>query len=113
MGLTDHYFEKYWVGFQDNFADQYVDGPEPNPAHQVDWQLGQELEGKWTDDEYYYGRISKIFKNGKFKFNYDDGTTPRNLFSHEIRHRTPIVKFGLPDIPGILGFVILCTGLIL
>lgn len=101
MSLCDHYIEKLWTGFQDDYSDQFLDKPEPKqPLHEAAWSLGQELEGKWTDDEYYYGRVARIFKNGKYKFVYDDGTMPRNLFAHEIRYRTPIVNFGSPDIQG-------------
>lgn len=105
MGLTDHYFEKYWSGFLDDYVDLFLQR-EPAQAMQViQWPLGEDLEGKWTDGEYYYGRVSKIFKNGKHKFVYDDGAKPRNLLPGEIRKRTPIVKFGLPDVQGIAAMI--------
>ena len=100
LGFCDHYFEKFWQGYQDDFvADDSTTTNAAPIARQ--WILGQELECKWTDGEYYYGRISKVYKNGKFKFNYDDGDHARSVFATDMRERTPIVNFGRPDIPGV------------
>ena len=38
------------------------------------WKVGQLLEAKWTDGEYYYGEVKKVWNNGKYSFKYTDGS---------------------------------------
>lgn len=45
------------------------------------WTLGQLLEAKWTDGEYYYGKISKVYKNGKYAFEYTDGSKDKHRYA--------------------------------
>ena len=41
------------------------------------WGVGDKAEAKWTDGEYYYGEITRVFKSkdkkDEYAFRYDDG----------------------------------------
>lgn len=92
--------------------------PESEEEERV-WKFGEKLEAKWTDGEYYYGEISRVYKNGNYGFKYTDGSkdhhryvsylfpissfsffvlTSRSLEGHLIRERTPIVSWDESDI---------------
>lgn len=62
------------------------------------WSVGQLLEAKWKDGEYYYGKVVKIYNNGNYKFDYDDGEKWLSVADNQIRERTPIVPFGESDV---------------
>jgi len=44
------------------------------------WKLGEQLEAKWTDGAYYYGVITKVFKNGNYGFAYTDGSKDKHRY---------------------------------
>lgn len=60
--------------------------------------MNEQLEGKWTDGEYYWGHVSQIYKNGNYAFHFEDGDKSRSLKEKEIRERTPIVPIDQSDI---------------
>jgi hypothetical protein len=47
------------------------------------WKVGQQLEAKWTDGEYYYGEVSKVYKNGNYGFKYTDGSKDLHRYAFD------------------------------
>lgn len=90
MGAAKHYVNKLWKGDEEEAEVEEVEEVEVEVEKKV-WKEGDEAEAKFTDGEYYWGKISKIYKNGNFLFYFDDGDKSRSMEGRFIRERTPIV----------------------
>lgn len=77
-------------GSEESDETSSMDGPK--------WEVGQQLEAKWNDDEYYYGEVKKVYANGNYSFRFDDGDFSRSIDEKLIRERTPIIPFDQPDV---------------
>lgn len=54
----------------------------------LSWQVGDEVEAKWSGDKHYYpGRIGKKFENGTFEIQFDDGEVEAHVLPSNIRNR--------------------------
>jgi hypothetical protein len=90
---------KHWVGEDENLSDE-SDSDDSIVEELKEYYLGQKLEAKWKDGEYYYGEINKIYKNGNYGFTYTDGSKDkhRSIDVSLMRERTPIVDWNISDI---------------
>lgn len=86
MGAAKHYVNKLWEGDEEEVEEEV----EAELETKI-WKEGDEAEAKFTDGEYYWGKISKAYKNGNFLFHFDDGDKSRSTEGRFIRERTPIV----------------------
>lgn len=74
LGAALHYVHKFWPeNSEDSSIEEglFTDEDEVEKETQA-WVVGQELEAKWTDGNYYWGKVAKCYKNGKYNFHFDD-----------------------------------------
>jgi hypothetical protein len=70
------------------------------------WKVGQLLEAKWTDGEYYYGEVKKVWNNGKYSFKYTDGSKDIHRYVHPFRSSSVPLQFPFTVLP--TSLLLLC-----
>jgi hypothetical protein len=100
LGAAKHLVNRFW---EESDSESSSESEEPEESDSESsmgprWEIDQLLEAKWTDGEYYYGKVTKVFANGSYSFRFDDGDFGRSILEKHIRERTPIVPFGQADL---------------
>jgi len=94
---------KFWTDPDDLDDLSESDTEDESESEEKVWEVGDKAEAKWTDGEYYWGVITKVYKNGNYGFHYDDGDKSKSVPPNEVRERTPIVADDESDIPDEIG----------
>jgi hypothetical protein len=101
LGAAKHLVDRFWEPESDESSEESSSHEMSSESDEPTvWSVGQQLEAKWKDDEYYYGEVAKVYANGNYSFRFDDGDFARSIEPHKIRERTPIVPFGQADVAG-------------
>ena len=98
LGAAKHLVNRFWEEADSESSETESESDESESLMGPKWEIGQLLEAKYTDGEYYYGKVTKVFANGCYSFRYDDRDFLRSVKEKHIRERTPIVPFGQADI---------------
>jgi len=61
--------------------------PAPAAAAAADFKVGDTVYGKWTDDQWYPGKIAAINPDGTFRVNYNDGDVSKKLPRSRVKAR--------------------------
>jgi hypothetical protein len=78
-----HWINKLWDGKDEELEEESeseVSEIESSESEEIAWTVSQKLEAKWTDGEYYYGEITRVYKNGSYGFAYTDGSKDKHRY---------------------------------